>query len=761
MMSLRQLVVDNGIASPFQQVLAWLAKRKNFFVAAGIALDLLQDADSLYHLWKHAEMIDEEDEEMKLVGLLDGIAPIRLLDDNQRANEHKHSVTATHLSEMTVGCFIKGGATMAKTLERFLESNKSYNPARVSLMLALTTVNVFANNPMGIRNSNTLNLNVSIEEDFFDELLWPIKCLLGVGTERKYLNEVLALLNNTIPDELRHRHSKDEIEEDQEISTSTLTLTKKIIQLILESDPGALEVLMGFVDDRSGTIFWQSLGHGTRLALSLMEINTSFPFLSHPDARAWARGELDLCFQGQSDLPTAWLQELSFACLWNASCDLDDLRIIDDSNDRLLGSTESEDNDMLHVTGDHVTGIAPPDLNTGCRDNYVGKMQIEIEKTRNALLPSTNKRYGIDHDLLIPSLLLLENRNEHWLPPSQLPPSSTGSSPSVELYVPTQSLLNAACYLAGRIPSPSSATSPVSFPAVPCDPSDDEPFLFAEFDGKSAMKQCFRAKNVVAGAYLIGGTNGFILHVCDVLNGGVGISIPNAESFLLNDRLDLKIIDESKTEKNASFELTNRHQKLLLLLDEHVLGIKTFGDFDFVHNRGRVDPVFAARSILRSWLSLSLGDKAAASRWLGEWLRDRLKIRTLSSVSSSASVATNDLTPRSKTTKSTKSFDDTDATDGNNNPEVDRGSNDSAPNMHRLACASLARSLLWPNNEATPKASSGDAFTDDETSSIAKNDSVPLAATMEFEKKLLIELCQSCLGLVGSVPSAVVREMQI
>ena len=761
MMSLRQLVVDNGIASPFQQVLAWLAKRKNLFVAAGIALDLLQDSDCLYHLWKHAEMIDEEDEEMKLVGLLDGIAPIRLLDDNQRANGHKHSVTATHLSEMTIGCFIKGGATMSKTLERFLESNKSYDPARVSLMLALTTVNLFANDPMGIRNSNTLNLSVSIEEDFFDEFLWPIKCLLGVGTERKYLNEVLALLNNTIPDELRHRHSEDEKEEEQNTSTTTLTLTKKLIQLILESDPVALEILMGFVDDRSGTNFWQSLDHGTRLALSLMEINTSFPFLSHPDARAWARGELDLCFQGQSDLPTAWLQELSFACLWNASCDLDDLRIMDDSNDRLLESTKSEDSDITYVAGGHATGSAPSDSNTGCRDNYVGKMHFEIEKTRSALLPSTNKGYGIDHDLLIPSLLLLENRNEHWLPSSQLPHSSTGSSPSEELYVPTQSLLNAACYLAGRTPSPSSAASPVPFSAVPRDRSDDEPFLFAEFDGKSAMKQCFRAKNVVAGAYLIGGTNGFILHVCDVLNGGVGISIPDAESFLLNDRLDLKKIDESKTEKTTSFELTDWHLKLLLLLDEHVLGIKTFGDFDFVHNRGRVDPVFAARSILRSWLSLSLGDKATASSWLGNWLRDRLEIRTHSSVSSSASVATNDLTPRSKTTKSFNSFDDTDATDGNGNSEGHHGSKDSAPNMHRLACASLARSLLWPNNEATPKAGSGDGFTDGDTSSSANDDSVPLAATMEFEKKLLIELCKSCLGLVGSVPSAVVREIQI
>lgn len=666
-------------------------------------------------------MIDEEDEETKLIGLLDGIAPVRLLDvNNQRANQHNYSVTATHLSEMTVGCFIKGGTTMAKTLERFLENNKSYDPARVSLMLSLTTINLFSNE----RNIDTPTMDISPGEQIFEELLWPIKCLLSVGTEREYLYEVLELLNNTIPDELRHRHSEDEKEE--EPSERTLTLTKKLIELILESDPVALEMLMGFFDDRSQTTFWQSLDHATRLSLFLMNVSSSFPFLRHPDARAWARGELDLCFHGQSDLPTTWLQELSLACLWNASCDLDDLRIVDDADDRLLESETAVTNDTKRSM-----------------DISVHKMKSEIEETRIALMPSTNKGSGIDYDLLIPTLLLLEDRSAHWLPSSQIPISSspTKSSPSEELYVSTRSMLDASCYLAGRTPATTNA--------VPKDRSD-EPYLFTGFDFKSAMKQCYRAKDVVAGAYLIGGTNGFVLHVSDVLNRGIGISIPDAESFLLDDRLNLTTIEECKAE--SAFELTDGHQKLLLLLDEHVLGIKTFGDFDFVHNRGRVDPVFAARSILRAWLSLSFGHKADASRWLGDWLGDHLEIRSVSTHTSTG-VVTNGGIYHSNLEGTNNSDDDA------KNPERDDDGKDSAaPIRHRLACASLVRSLLWPNNKATPKTEDSN---DDTTPSVVDEDSLPLAATMEFDKKLLIELCQSCMGLVESVPSGVVHEIKI
>ena len=43
--------------------------------------------------------------------------------------------TLTKLANMTVGCLTKGGFAMAETLEHFLEHDRHYDPARVSLML--------------------------------------------------------------------------------------------------------------------------------------------------------------------------------------------------------------------------------------------------------------------------------------------------------------------------------------------------------------------------------------------------------------------------------------------------------------------------------------------------------------------------------------------------------------------------------------------------------------------------------------------------
>ena len=143
---------------------------------------------------------------------------------------------------------------MADTLFRFLENNKLYDPTRVALMLSLTTINLLSENSIRKEALSKFNAKSSEEENVLDELLWPIKCLLKVGTERGYLNEILRLLNNTIPDELRNRYPEDRKEEENGSSFS-LKLTKKVIKLILESDPVALDVLMSFVDDQSQELF--------------------------------------------------------------------------------------------------------------------------------------------------------------------------------------------------------------------------------------------------------------------------------------------------------------------------------------------------------------------------------------------------------------------------------------------------------------------------------------------------------------------------
>jgi hypothetical protein len=131
-LTLRQLVVQNGPASPFQEVLAWLSDQEDYFTAASIALDLLQDTDTLFHLWQNAEKIDEVDEQTKLEGLLDGIVPLD--EDYFSEDKSNFNPTLVQLADMTVGCLIKGGLCMSKTLKKFLNQNKYYDPARACLM---------------------------------------------------------------------------------------------------------------------------------------------------------------------------------------------------------------------------------------------------------------------------------------------------------------------------------------------------------------------------------------------------------------------------------------------------------------------------------------------------------------------------------------------------------------------------------------------------------------------------------------------------
>jgi len=487
---------------------------------------------------------------------------------------------------------------------------------------------------------------------------------------------------------------------------------------------------MSFVDVRSHENFWQSLDQNTRFDLFLMKIGDSFPFLRHPDLSMWARGELRSCFQEDCKLRTTWLQEVSTACLQNANCHLAELWVSDDSN---LEFTSAEASSLA------VSAIDAPPLDIWKSD--VQKMKVEIEQTTNALLPSAGGSFGVDYNTLIPVLLLLEKRNAHWLPPPESS-SSIGSSSSEEAYISTQSVLNAACHLAGR-PRVESCSYAIAHPSTQSNSSNDIQDFFSVFDSKSAMKQCYQAKNVVAGANLIGGTEGFVLHVCDILNRGIGIPVSDAESFVCSDRLpDLEKIEEEHKTKTDHFELTDGHKKLLFLLDEYVLRIKTFGQFHSDNARGRVCPIFAARAVLLAWLLLSFGsDKSLSTRWLGEWLRDRLELRATSATSvtpRSQNIASgfSDLNDETRQSSNRDHEEDhygrgSSAHDGNNRNHQDAFV---ASSRHRLACAALVQALLW-----------------------SKDESPRLGDAMDFEKKLLLELSQISLGLVESVPPDVAR----
>jgi len=94
--------------------LSWLCQRRDYYTAASVALSLLDDAVAVYELCGIIpKSPDEELSHHK--GLLDGIKPLG--DDSSNENMTE---TLTSLADMAIGCMVKGGISMSKTLEGFL-----------------------------------------------------------------------------------------------------------------------------------------------------------------------------------------------------------------------------------------------------------------------------------------------------------------------------------------------------------------------------------------------------------------------------------------------------------------------------------------------------------------------------------------------------------------------------------------------------------------------------------------------------------------
>jgi hypothetical protein len=157
----------------------------------------------------------------------------------------------------------------------------------------------------------------------------------------------------------------------------------------------------------------------------------------------------------------------------------------------------------------------------------------------------------------------------------------------------------------------------------------------------------------------------------------------------------------TKQSDQSPFELTDEHRNVLWLLDEYVLSIKTFGDFGTTYVRGKVDPVFAARSCLRTWFLLSWKETPQATGWLVDWLRQRLGIAQ---------------------------------------DHVRR---------KRLACSALTCALMWPTTDEVMDVGEIDA-TSDETL---------LANALKMESLFLVQLAQSSCGLVESLPPSFAQEV--
>jgi hypothetical protein len=281
---------------------------------------------------------------------------------------------------------------------------------------------------------------------------------------------------------------------------------------------------------------------------------------------------------------------------------------------------------------------------------------LEQSLIRDALVAGYGSG-GLDFNLFIPALLLLEGCNTQW---------------NDEAWVSTRSILHAACSWAGHVTA-------------------HEPLF--KFDGTTLMKQCTLANNIHAGAKLIGGKNGLILECCSILIEYCGMSMDQAESFLRHDEMISPLQNKhlSESEKVADdFILNYGHKHILWLLDQYVLNVRTYGAFDSTPARGKVDPVFAATVCLRSWYCLTEDQIQSASVWLATWLRQQLGID-----------------------------------DGSVSPK-------------RLACAALARVLLWPSGIDQRKV---------------------LADQMRLESRLLVQLTQACWNLVEAIPPSIADEL--
>lgn len=171
-----------------------------------------------------------------------------------------------------------------------------------------------------------------------------------------------------------------------------------------------------------------------------------------------------------------------------------------------------------------------------------------------------------------------------------------------------------------------------------------------------------------------------------------------AEVFLTSEPMLISATIRSKRDDNTGeaqpFCLDYGHRHILWLLEEHVLRIRTYGEFDTTNCRGKVDPCLAATVCIRTWWCITRRHQlAAGTDWLVKWLRKQLAIFPSSHVSV-ASVS-----------------------------------------PHRLVCAALTRALIWPSD-------SGKA-----------NPESTLGALLGMPSEFLMQLAQSCCGLVESLPN--------
>ena len=258
LLTMRLRAVSTGImASPFDWVLSWLCGRKDFFTAALIALNLLEEWDVVHQLCvgmgsnvrgagvgsdRGGEgFVSKNSRQPTQQNFLHGILAPHITNksntlseiNNKKSinhllnNSHNDSYTTTAaLADMAVGCLIKGGIDMSVALELFLQHDIYYNAHHACNMLAAMASRTIMPDydPEGLRrlvstdrspSSSYMSLPSLGDLEGWNKkergrLLWPVKCLLKVAVARKCIRAVLVLMNVVISEEMQVDNDKED-----------------------------------------------------------------------------------------------------------------------------------------------------------------------------------------------------------------------------------------------------------------------------------------------------------------------------------------------------------------------------------------------------------------------------------------------------------------------------------------------------------------------------------------------------------------------
>lgn len=493
-----------------------------------------------------------------------------------------------------------------------------------------------------VNKSNKKDTNImdmlSTVQDPSEDLLWPVRCLMRMAVVRNCLPSAILMLNYTISNELRWQAPKS-----RGLSSSprpSLGLFLALVEIVLESSEEATRLLLDMMVEETGSLYWFSIDDDARLALCLISIRAKHVMIQEPEVRVWVLDKLKEEIESLAEssyhhgtlLPDEWLKEVITGSFCNAECDL-------------LGL------DSVLMTSDEELTCYRQDM-------------IRIRD----VLASEKYSCNLDYDILIASLLILARRDcDTW---------REGCN------IPVQTLLNSVCDLAGR-------------------KTGIEPKFI--FDASKVMYQCALSDNLQAAAFLVGGKKGMVIECADLLVSTLDMSVDDAEKALFTSSLvNLKRVITPlydgvtlEKEEKSTFTPDLNHQHLLWLLEEHVLNIQKYGEFDSSPNSQKTTPVFVGRVCFRAWYCLAhpqLLDSSA--KWLEDWLRKKVDLSN-------------------------------------------------GQSSKRLACAALVRTLLWA----------------DEAEDLDDEDEPILAAVLGFDGRFMAELAQACCGLIESIPTHLAEEL--